>query len=303
MKKIFPAVLFSLCVLFGLVLQAAETAQTIEVGRVLDKESVSGQTPDVSSGAFTVAMRFRPLGQGVEEFSGQGMLFSVASGYYEGFRAHYGNAAQDVIFEIGIPEVRHSVSARTQATAPLGVLSDLVCTYDGAVMKIYLNGEEAASQATTVKIETKNAPLRVGYVNYGIGSTKMFVENVEFADRALTLEEVQARFAKHPAEEVRKIAMMKKFKIAGNAVNLDLDQEALDFFVGLEDLTESSRTAALDARWQLLMARREFKEAEPLLLAKAETLKKPVPEDETLPQQNVRMSALFDVLEALDALA
>ena len=303
MKKIFPAVLFSLCVLFGLVLQAAETAQTIEVGRVLDKEAVSGQTPDVSSGAFTVAMRFRPLGQGVEEFSGRGMLFSVASGYYEGFRAHYGNAAQDVIFEIGIPELRHSISARTQASAPLGVLSDLVCTYDGAVMKIYLNGEEAASQATDVKIETKNAPLRVGYVNYGIGSTKMFVENVEFADRALTLEEVQARFAKHPAEEVRKIGMMKKFKIAGNAVNLDLDQEALDFFVGLEDLTESSRTAALDARWQLLMARKEFKEAEPLLLAKAETLKKPVPEDETLPQQNVRMSTLFDVLEALDALA
>ena len=87
MKRI---AIFALCLLLSLTSAVAQE-QTIEVNRILGDDFVTGQTPDVSSGAFTFAMRVKLLGQAESKGNGDGlgMLFSVASGYFDGIRAHY----------------------------------------------------------------------------------------------------------------------------------------------------------------------------------------------------------------------
>lgn len=299
MKKLLTL----LFVCWNALLFAADPSQTIDADRTIDSENVQGSVPDVSAGAFTVALKFRPLAQGEQTFSGHGMLFSCASGYYDGFRAHYGNQDQRIYFEIGDTEARHSVGVQSRSPAVMGLWHDLVCTYDGAVMKICVDGEEVGSRETAVKIDTKNQPLKVGYVNFGIGSTKMEVGKLEYFTHAFTLAEVQARYAQMPELERKKIALTRAWAVSNNAVNLDVPTESLTELSGMEGVSEAFLASVRDTLWQQLMARGELAKAAPLVAAKAKTiLASEIPAEETLPDQNVRLSELFEVLGALDRL-
>ncbi|MBO5438140.1 MAG: hypothetical protein J6A23_10800, partial [Thermoguttaceae bacterium] len=106
--------------------------QTIEAGQILDKTPIFGGSPDWDANAFTVAMRFRPLGPGSDPTSGNGMLFIAGSGWFDGFRAYYDySQGQKVHFQIGRAKEQSAVQVVSRSAPPYGILCDMVCTYDG----------------------------------------------------------------------------------------------------------------------------------------------------------------------------
>ncbi|MDO4575945.1 MAG: right-handed parallel beta-helix repeat-containing protein [Planctomycetia bacterium] len=301
MKKILFLPCLCFCVAVSLFAQGP--SQSFPVNQVLDDGKARGPVPYLPTGKFTVAFRFCPLGQGVKTFSGRGMLVSVASGYDNGFRVHFGNTDHRIAFELGDAQLGHSVGLSTQTAATLGVWHDVVCSYDGQTMKIYLDGEESASREASVKVDTKNAPLMVGYVDYGIGSTKMKFGVLDYLPRACTEKEVKARYAQHPKAEREKISLLRTYGVPENVVNLDLPTKKLRMISKIEGISETLLRSVQDATWKQYLAEGTPAKAAPLVLAKAKKLlDAEIPQEEKLADQNVRMSELWETLEALDQL-
>src|SRR5262249_38051246 len=73
---------------------------------------------------------------------------------------------------------------------PLNTWTFLVGTYDGATMKLYVNGALAASRSMTGAVVSSTDPLRIG----GDWSHEMFtglIDNVRVYNRALSATEIQ----------------------------------------------------------------------------------------------------------------
>ncbi len=93
---------------------------------------------------------------------------------------------------------------------PLGEYTHLVGTYDGALMRLYINGEEVARKEFTEKIHVGNHPLLLGYGLSTMGyqsqpnqeaDTYSFCGSIDEArvyNHALTEKEVSANFKKGP---------------------------------------------------------------------------------------------------------
>ena len=68
----------------------------------------------------------------------------------------------------------------------------LAATYDGATMRLYVNGAQVASQAQTGAIATSTNPLQIGgdslYGGYFAGQ----IDEVRIYDRALNIAEIQS---------------------------------------------------------------------------------------------------------------
>jgi hypothetical protein len=90
---------------------------------------------------------------------------------------------------------RDGASDTAQAPAVgLGVWTHLVASYDGSTMRVYLNGVEQASLASTRQLLATNGALWIGRSESG-GSFFGDVDEVAVFDRALTQLEVREHFS------------------------------------------------------------------------------------------------------------
>ncbi|MBQ6617580.1 MAG: right-handed parallel beta-helix repeat-containing protein [Thermoguttaceae bacterium] len=238
MKRI---AIFALSLLLSLTSALAQE-QTIEVNRIVGDDFVTGKTPDVSSGAFTFAMRVKLLGQAESKGNGDGlgMLFSVASGYFDGIRAHYSWINQRVTFQIG--KNPSAVSLGSDRGILPGVLHDVVCTYDGKTMKLWLDGKLAGEREYVAVLNTKGAPIKVGNGGYGVGANRMYVDCLKFYPRALTEKEIVARFENEfPKEEKKTLTLLQQYAPVFGAYNATLNKDALECLLNQPGLPEDLR--------------------------------------------------------------
>ena len=221
---------------------AVAQEQTIEVNRILGDDFVTGQTPDVSSGAFTFAMRVKLLGQAESKGNGDGlgMLFSVASGYFDGIRAHYSWISQQVTFQIG--KQPSATSLRSNRTILPGVFHDVVCTYDGKTMRIWLDGALAGELEYGGELNTNGAPIKVGNGGYGVGANRMYVDCLKFYPYALTEKEIFKRFEEQfSAEEKMILERLSKYSFIEGANNVSAPKEVLESLMTIPNLPSEMR--------------------------------------------------------------
>ncbi len=238
MKRI---AIFVLSLLLSLTSAVAQE-QTIEVNRIVGDDFVTGKTPDVSSGAFTFAMRVKLLGQAESKGNGDGlgMLFSVASGYFDGIRAHYSWISHQVTFQIG--KQPSATSLRSNRTILPGVFHDVVCTYDGKTMRIWLDGALAGEMEYGGELNSKGAPIKVGNGGYGVGANRMYVDCLKFYPRALTEQEIVARFENEfPEQEKKALALLQQYAPVFGAYNATLNKDALECLLNQPGLPEELR--------------------------------------------------------------
>ncbi len=282
--------------------------QSIDVNRILEKEAVSGKKPDFSTNSCSFAIRVKFLEKGGEvnaANSNAGMIFSVASGYYEGARAWYSWDNHAICFEIGKVTVRSSISVNKGDVMP-DILHDLVCTYDGKVMKIYLNGELGAETAYSGNLVSLDQPIKIGFTHNGIGWNKMFVDQLDYYPRAMTPEEVAARFKTHPELEKKKIDFLKNFQSTYGIINLNNKPKSIENFVKLfEDNVYMSNLYRDEYRKILLLegGKENVLKAAPLVEKEAnDILSRKIPQKEDVEKYNQFVSNLYQVSSELKVL-
>ena len=75
---------------------------------------------------------------------------------------------------------------------PTGAWSHVAGVYDGAQMRVYLNGALDGTIATTVAIPTNALPVRIGAASDGGSLFSGLIDEVEVFNRALSQAEIQA---------------------------------------------------------------------------------------------------------------
>lgn len=159
----------------------------------LDQGYLFAKAADVPNKAFTATMWFRKSGQGAHRGNSgttNGMLLAVGNGYWEGWRLTTTYPSRAIGFEIGRPQPSHSQHIATEAVAD-GAWHHLAATWDGKEMRVYLNGDLAASGPFTDNYtHPKGGQFRVGYANAGVGSVVQEVDEVVLYHRTLSAEEV-----------------------------------------------------------------------------------------------------------------
>ena len=163
----------------------------------LDQGYFAAPAPALTGKAFTATLWFRKLGQGAHrgnDRSTTGMLLAMGNGYYEGWRVTTAYPSRRIGFEIGRPQ--GAIRCETEAVAD-GVWHHLAVTWDGRTMRVYLDGEPAASAAYDGPYTPPGGPgqfsqgeFRVGFAGSGIGSVVMDVDEAALYQRALSPEEV-----------------------------------------------------------------------------------------------------------------
>jgi hypothetical protein len=75
---------------------------------------------------------------------------------------------------------------------PLNVWSHVAVTYDGASLKLYINGTLASQKSTTIQIQTSNGSLRIGGNTVWGEYFKGIIDEVRLYNRALNTTEIQS---------------------------------------------------------------------------------------------------------------
>lgn len=219
--------------------QSVEPSQRIVVQKEIDVETLRGSEPDLSTGQFSVAIRFKPLAPGANTTGGAGMLFAWGSGWFDGFRA-YCDYAKDykVAFQIGRAKEGSAVSVLSTRHARPGLWHDLVCTYDGTRMRLYLDGQLCGESDFDAGLSPpqKAFTLNVGFGNFGVGSLKMEVDTLEYWTTALSEADAVARFETLPKLEREKIALWDEISFIPGAVDFSTPIEKLFAIERLEGL-------------------------------------------------------------------
>ena len=245
----------------------------VNVGRELCDDAEVGETPDVSSGSFTVGARVKLLEPGGKRGNGDavnGMIFAVGNGWNDGFRVYYDWKERRFTFNVGKEE--NAEYCATSKPVMYGVMRDLVAVCDGQSGKLllYVDGFPVAEAPHACKINAEGKPLVVGYANSGIGSNRMFVDRVDYWARALTANEVAARSVERTAEEIVQAAAMDKLaELDPKTATLNnIDPETS---VKLDLPPEIERVVKRSKRAQLLAADK-IPEVEPLVFEEADAL-------------------------------
>ncbi len=97
---------------------------------------------------------------------------------------------------INRPEAEVYVSGATRlvngtSTLPIGSWSHLAATYDGATLRLYLNGAQVAQLAQSGSILTSNSPLRIGGNSVWGEYFNGLIDEVRVYNRALSAAEIQ----------------------------------------------------------------------------------------------------------------
>ena len=209
-----------------------------KVERELQDESVKYEVPrGVWRASFTVATRVRLYEPGGERGNGDGlgMVFNVSNGWYDGFRLYYNWRESRFCFQIGRP-TGGAYSARASEASLAGIMRDVVVVYDSFARyaTLYVDGvkqgECSCPEGATLKDET----LNVGFGGAGVGSNRMYVDRVEYWDRALTAAEVASRNASRPASELAQTALFANLDLSRSAIPVGLDYRNLEAAQTLE---------------------------------------------------------------------
>jgi hypothetical protein len=142
---------------------------------------------------FTVELLFRHIGHGsVDGGSSQnGMLFALGDGYWHGLRCYYDAEQKSLAFQIGRPQPSSAITASAQTTLLPGVWSRLTCSWDGRIMRVYLNGVFVGRQDHDGPFSVaENMTFRVGYAGAGVGSNEMDVAEVSVYNGALASDQI-----------------------------------------------------------------------------------------------------------------
>ena len=163
----------------------------------LDQGYFAAPAPPGTGRAFTATLWFRKTGQGAHrgnDGSTTGTLLAMGNGYYEGWRVTTAYPSRRIKFEIGRPE--GAAGCETEAVAD-GVWHHLAAAWDGREMRVYLDGELAASGEYAGPYtppggagQFSRGQFRIGYADSGIGSALLDVEEAALYGRALSPEEV-----------------------------------------------------------------------------------------------------------------
>ena len=162
----------------------------------LDQGHLAAEQFDVTGKAFTVEAWFRKNGAGVwrgNNDSQNGTLFSIGSGYWDGWRLMTACKDATVGFEIGRPKPGHSVGIHASGTATDGVWHHLVATWDGIKMRVYIDGLPVATgeyNGDYTPPPSQGAMFRIGFANAGVGSVILDIDEVAVYSRALSGDEI-----------------------------------------------------------------------------------------------------------------
>lgn len=282
---------------------------TIEIGKVLGDNAVKGERPDLSTGSFSVGLRFKLEAPGNEVGNGDGlgMLFSVASGWHDGFRAHYNWRDGRITFQIGRVKEKSAVGVSSERGFLPGVMRYVVAVYDAEKdeMALYVDGEKVGVASYSGPVDALDYPLSVGFAGFGVGSNRMFVDKLEYWKRPLTASEVAERNAARPKAELEAAQALAFFVDAGNAANLDVDDSQIETILALDVPEETKATARRTALAKSLDVN-DFANASELAFAEAERLlaeEKKTNGVETQAMQTARLSRLGEIWFALKSLA
>jgi tetratricopeptide (TPR) repeat protein len=175
----------------------------------LDKGSYRGETFNIKDDQFSAEIWFRRQGPGsvipASKFK-VGTILAV-SGYREGWRLISSYESSNTLsFEIGQP----NGSTINYAKIPLAdnVWHHFVVTFDGTRMNLYINGQLAEKSMTmrdeekkTVKTDSfkgkyvpAKAPFVVGFSGYGVGSSKLDIDEIVVYNRVLKQEEISLSY-------------------------------------------------------------------------------------------------------------
>ncbi len=99
-------------------------------------------------------------------------------------------------------------NAYVEATIPVGQWSQVVGTYDGQFVRLYVNGKLSGSLAYSQAIDHSNQPLQIGGTPNSGQSWKGGIDEVAVYDRALTANQVQEHYT-HPIYESVDIELLQ----------------------------------------------------------------------------------------------
>jgi hypothetical protein len=228
--------------------------QVLEVRRELDDTAVQGFIPDVSTAGFSVAIRATFLQPGRRGHGdGLGMVFFYGSGWFDGFRAVYDWNRYGLAFQIGREQEQSAIEVRSSGPVYPWVMHELVCVSDGQAMRLFVDGVAAGETAFAGKVAARNAPLSVGFGDFGIGSNRMYVEDLQFFPRALSADEVAKRFASLPRADRQRLDAMTSFMASRGAIDLDLTEDGFQALLSNTAVPAGLHAQMRAAFWQRLL--------------------------------------------------
>ncbi|MFO7901992.1 MAG: LamG-like jellyroll fold domain-containing protein [Pirellulaceae bacterium] len=214
----------------------------------LDRGYYSMPAPKVDpEEGFGFAVWVRLLGHGSEDGNGRpnGMLLAAGDGYWSGFRAYVDADRRTPRFQIGRPKPRSAVSATGEPVLQRGVWTHVVGSWDGHMMRLYVNGMLVAENAYDGPYTPPSSgTLRVGFAGAGVGSNLMDIDQFDFHGRPIAAEEAIA-LALAPEAVDRDAA--KRIAAANQALRDGEPKEARDRLravVSDETLDPGARTLA-----------------------------------------------------------
>ena len=226
----------------------------IVVEKELCDDCLRGETPDVSTGSFTTAARVKIIEQGAEPGNGDklGMVFSVGSGWTDGYRLYYNWNTNRFTFPIG--KEGGAYGCTSNIALPPGIMRYVFAVYDGEAKKItlYSDGIEVGEAPIVSDVVVNDNPLSVGFTGFGVGSNRMYVDYVEFWNRALTKEEIEQRNAGRALNELAVVEAVNALGVANpnvanvnDAPEIDEEVESLLPEGAKEQIQERQRVLAL----------------------------------------------------------
>ena len=175
-------------------------------------------------------------------------LFNIASGYNEGWKISYQKAASNpdgqIEFRFGTPAGAEIVTA---SPFEPGVWHQLVCLWDGKMLKIFIDGVQKAEKACagpyipipmTAKgaedlLERDTMGLHIG--GAGTGASRFDVDELAIFDRALSAEELRSHYdtgkLSIPVEEQKEL--LSKSLAAEKAlsfISMEIPKETVGYF-------------------------------------------------------------------------
>lgn len=199
---------------------------TAETGRVeghravvLDGDSFEAPAVALSCNALTVSVWLRPIAMGVKtgnSGSVNGMIVSSGSGYNDGWRlVVYDWNARQPSFEIGREKGSFGVCAGDGLSA--GFWTHVAATWDGAAVRVYVNGMLSAEKPYGGPADPAKSGLRIGYSGFGVGSLRMAVDELAIFGEALAPDEVAAlALLGAPLSAAKRMAVCRAQEEAGH---------------------------------------------------------------------------------------
>ncbi|MBO7090728.1 MAG: LamG domain-containing protein, partial [Victivallales bacterium] len=163
----------------------------------LDRYPLDSRRFVLTDKVFTAQIWMRVTGVGVHRGnagSTNGTILSIGIGYWDGWRITAGYPGLNTSLELGRPSPINAFHIAANRPLVHNVWQHVAVSWDGHVLRQYVNGrlmtEAVYEQSYTEPSE--NAPFRVGYNGYGIGSIAMDVDEVMVHKRALQPSEILA---------------------------------------------------------------------------------------------------------------